>query len=240
MKTNITTPVGTFSKGKAGSVAINFAPSAGSLCSKECEYKRNGKCYAVATEKRKSSITVNLERKESHPAEYLDILAHETAQPRIQSAPWVRFSAFGGVYDYSQLPAGAVANFGEIAHNLKPLIQAGRVHFPTETVEKYTLYRELGFPTRLSLQTQALERVIDEVFAGRVVSCSTVGEKIYKRESQIKANIREAQRIAEYLRELGISVVVCGAIANRKRKIKCGDCTACGRDKVQVVIYPEH
>jgi hypothetical protein len=235
------TVIGTFGKGIKGSVAVNFSQSGSAICSDSCLAKTLGLCYAIALEKIKSNVALNGARKEKNYPFLFQVLGNHTPTiKKIVNAPWVRFSAFGAFPDPSMLSDTDRENFGKLATHLKPLIDDGRVHFPTETVSKYSFLKSIGFKPRLSFQ-----RNVDAAisFKGR----SSV---MVKEEKKFTANLKHRKPIhsLETLRKINASgkrAKICPAIVNKK--IKCGTdpkndirgCIACGSD-VDIIIYPEH
>jgi hypothetical protein len=218
----IGTVLGTFAKAVSGSLALNFGVSGGDNCSPSCNLRGNG-CYAQRIQAHKSSVRINLERKQENLLLYLRAILARVDQ--LVAAPWIRFSAFGSVPE--SLTTQQVAYFKALALRLSD----SPVHFPVESAEKALLYRSLGFRPRLSLGRQNVATFV----AARVADYPTVS--LVAGAKRGKSSIPQAHVMARDLRAHGITAIVCPAIAGGR---KCGQCTACADQRVDAVIYPFH
>ena len=226
--TQFGTLIGSYGKGIAGSVTVNFTVSGGKHCSDTCPLKGNG-CYAITTEAMKPSITINLERKENDISAYLDAISTPTALGKLSAAPWVRFAAFGSIPETLS---------EKDQENLKTVAEAldhSRVHFPTETLGKAAMLKRAVFTPRVSVATKT-ENLGQVLAAGHVASCTVKGEK---RAIGKNKRLHSGQAIAfvRSLHKQGITAKVCPAVAG---SAKCGQCTACAKNDVQVIVYPMH
>ena len=222
------TVIGTYGKGIAGSATINFTVSGGKHCDDSCPLKGNG-CYAEQTGKVKPSITVNLERKEANFSDFIAAVASDKGIAKIENAPWVRFAAFGSI------PAPTTWTEKD-RENMRKIAQAaeshGRYHFPIETVEKARALHEVGF-TRVRVSDGAS---VEARLNGFPVSIVVTGEKraVGKNKRQHAA---PAFAKAKAYRKNGVNAKVCPAITG---SAKCGECTMCANNDVDIVIYPMH
>ena len=227
----IFSPLSTFSKAVADAIALNFSPSGGSWCGKGCGLHptNGGKCYAARLETLRGSLAKSLARKQTAHRDHLRWIAR--VWDPAASTPWIRLSAFGTV---PHNPEANREDWLALANKLSQF--QGRVHFPVETVLKFTRYRALGFSPRLSLQSASVPSILGHTRLGRPVAVTVKGDKL-PRESGKAANTRESKILASKLRKLGRSAVVCPAIVGES---KCGRCRACADTRVSAVIYPEH
>lgn len=228
---NFGTLIGSFGKGIAGSVTVNFAPSGGANCDDSCPLKKSRICYAISAETRKPSITVNLEKKAADFSGYLSELISDKAIAKLNDAPWVRFSAFGSIKDPNDISAADTAKLEYIAAN----IDHTKTHFPVETAEKFEYLRRVGFAPRLSLATE-LDKVESLVIKGYKLSATIEGPKRAIGKNKRKHSQKAFDTAAEF-NARGIKTKVCPAIAG---KASCGDCKLCARPDVDLIIYPMH
>jgi len=225
------TLIGSFGKGVPGSVTVNFGVSGGENCDDSCPLKQTEICYAISAEKRKPSITKNLERKEADIVGYTSELASDRAIDKLNAAPWVRFSAFGSIPDPAKLSEQARDNLQHIADKLTN----PNVHFPVETVEKASFLQSIGFFPRLSIATD-IDRAESLLIRGFKLSAAVVGHKRAVGKNK-RAHSEPAFQKAKELRAKGINAKVCPAIPG---SAKCGDCKLCARRDVDLIIYPVH
>jgi hypothetical protein len=228
---------GELSKALNGSVALNFSESGGPQCSDSCPFK-GSVCYAERLETVRTNCDVGGRRRrlagfESVATAYVEQLE------RTGSAPWVRFSAFGSL-PHSLSDAGRTF-FGRIVRTAVQVAGAGRVHVPVESVRKYRLYSAIagaaGVVVRLSAHTY--ERAMAHTRKG--IAISIVERKVAGEKTA--ARLDRAKETAARFRKAGRTAMVCPAIAADIRgtePVKCGKCKACGSDRVDVVVYPEH
>lgn len=228
---NFGTLIGSFGKGIAGSVTVNFAPSGGANCDDSCPLKKSRICYAISAESRKPSITVNLERKAADFSGYLSELVSDKAIAKLNAAPWVRFSAFGSIKDPNDISAADTAKLEYIAAN----IDHTKTHFPVETERKAAFLKSIGFNPRVSAATN-LESAESLIIKGFQVSATVQGEKRAVGKNKRKHSQKAFDTAAEF-RARGISAKVCPAIAG---SAKCGDCKLCADKSIDLIIYPMH
>ena len=224
------TLIGSYGKGIAGSVTVNFTVSGGRHCSDTCPLKGNG-CYAITTEAMKPSITINLERKQESIGAYVHELTAPKSLAKLANAPWVRFAAFGSIPDPEDMDIQTRAGL-EV---LGSFLDHSKVHFPTETLSKADLLKASGFMPRVSVasNTDNLPKVLG---AGHVASCTVQGDKLARGKNK-RAHSAKAITFVRDLHAQGINAKVCPAVAGNA---KCGQCTACADPKVQVIVYPMH
>ena len=220
------TLVGSFSKGIAGALSINFAPSGGVNCHKSCTlYAR---CYGTKTEKRQPNIKTNLDKKAENPIRYIRELADNARL--IALAPWVRFSVFGSMPN-NPTPEW-LENFVKLASELNPNI----THFPVETIRKANIVREAGLNPRVSagLDHDRVKHILkNNHLASLVLDLGVnVNHKNKKRLGRVAI-----QKAKEFKQLHGVTVKVCPAIIGQA---KCGACKLCARKDIPIVIYPKH
>jgi len=241
MKTNKQTwkaRVGTFSKALPGAVSLNFSESGGSNCSPRCKLLNAG-CYAQHTELMKPSISVSGERKRkqgfANTCRQLTVsLMRESRKRKI---PWVRLSSFGSVPN-RLLGSHEVKAFVSL---LKAVPEETPIHFPVETPGKAAQFRRLcnasgrEIVVRESSQTEA--RAVNAIRDGGQVSLVVGG-------GTKKENLAKAKTVAARLREkTGERAAICPAIAstiNRRKPVKCGQCTLCADKGCAAIVYPQH
>lgn len=224
----------TFGKGCDGSLALNACKGSGEFCSKTCPFNLNGDvwkegmpaCYTEGPQKMYKNLIPFLDKHQENFTGFLyGILAN---MDKLKKAPWVRFSSFGSFPEQDQLNENHRNLLQEIAHQLRDQIEAGKVHFPVETITKYHTYSKLGFRARLSLATNQEQY---ETASRRACVVGSLKDHMTTRINQAKAKAKD-------LMKQGVKAIVCPAVGNKK--IKCGNCTACGSDKVEMVVYPVH
>jgi hypothetical protein len=259
--------LGTFSKGCAGSVALNFGVSGGRHCDSGCRHHpdREGDCYAVAVEQRddRKGLAAKLERHElSQPATIVGRASIELHRLILRRAvPWFRFSTNGSLPQ----PADARVDhrFVRLLRELCGQLKSHNVptHFPVESSEKADFYRSVVgdlVTVRESLQTQGMT---PETIANHPIPsgpCSfTAGESVGAGPNKLKRIIAAATAAAKAWTLLtGRRAIVCPAVrvsfmskydngmskeqkAEWRNKNKCGLCNACANPFVDI-IYPAH
>lgn len=227
------TTIGTFGKGLPGSKTINFGVSGGANCSDTCPLKKSGLCYAISTEKLKPSITVNLERKQANFTGYLEALTSDKALTELNTAPWIRASAFGSIPMPGKITDKDKTLLAKLASGIT---NHSKLHFPVETKAKADLLRAAGFHgVRVSAanNTRKAKTLID---SGYPVSITIAGEKRAVGKNK-RLNSQKAFDYASKLRAKGITAKVCPAIPG---SAKCGNCKLCANPDIQAIIYPLH
>jgi hypothetical protein len=233
--------LGEFSKGCAGSVALNFDRSGGANCDRGCPYHPQStsaaaggaRCYADRVERRpdRRELAAKLDRHGAAGADAVLAAAERELAAAAFRVPWFRISSFGSVPPTP--PAG-------LRPLLLRLIKAGTpVHFPIETGRKAARYRRalagVGVAVRESVATMRRWRTA----AGAVsIVAGSMDQPPRKR-------VAEAKRVAaERTARTGRRAIVCPAVAARalrtgSEKAKCGICTACA-DPSTDIVYPAH
>jgi hypothetical protein len=220
-----------FSKGCKDSVALNACKGSGKFCSKTCpfhvestsKHKRTDKavCYTNKLQRLYPKLNGFLNDHSNNFTAFLHgILAD---MKKIQDSPWIRFSSFGSFPERTELNNDQINLLSKIAKKLEKNIKKETVHFPVETVSKYAFYKSLGFPVRLSNQSEYLGLSESKVIGNLA--------------QPLKKRIAQAQAEAKRLRKNNLKVVVCPAIAGN---LHCGNCKACSCSRVDVIVYPVH
>ena len=235
--------LGTFGKGLAGAVALNFGRSGGRHCATGCPYHpastsphaepERARCYAATCERRpdRLALAAKLARHEdAGPAEVVAAAVVELDH-RGWRLPWFRLSAFGSVP--AKVPAGLAGLLARLAAVGTP------VHLPVETGRKAAAYRRglAGVPV-----------VVRESVAGprRWLSaggpCSAVAGSMEQRPRERVEAAKAAARARTAA--VGRRCIVCPAVAasalrTGSTRAKCGACIACADPAVDVV-YPVH
>jgi hypothetical protein len=248
--------IGSFGKGVDGSVSINFGVSGGKNCSKRCrhhpESKRKNRtraCYAAKLEQRpdRQQLTAKLQRHDALPAWKLcgmALVELQDLEARGVLPPWVRFSTNGSLPMPSEIS-------GLFRNQLRALVswivtRQIPVHLPIETADKARFYREiLGdiVTVRESLQEPGSHASAPGPVSW-VAGSDISGKDTFKR--RIDAARQECR---ERFLALGRKAIVCPAVVagflarmkggTKNGKAKCGNCTACSQDHIDV-CYPQH
>lgn len=216
-----------FGKGIKESAALSFGLSALSLCDKSCQMLKRGFCYAERPEKQYKNYYNKLIRNRRTKPE--NLIAEASLELDKLNLKWFRFSVSGS------LPLSVTGEFKKGFRLLcEKLINKGvLIHCPVETYAKAKLYRSIlvGLPivVRRTIQTKR------NLFKFKDRAAFVVGEKPGVH------NLELANELAKKLRA-NKSVVVCPAVFKNKfgEKSKCGKCTACASDKVDLILYPLH
>jgi hypothetical protein len=227
------TVTGSYGKGVKGVVAVNFSVSGGKHCDDSCPLKHmKGGCYAVNTQGAQPSVRINGERHEADPAGFVAEVAKASNLSKLANAPWVRFSAFGSIYSPDTLTSDMLANLRKVAQSVDPK----RSHFPVETVAKADAMKACGFDQVRVSAALSVDKLRESLKAGHKASLVVQGPKRATGKNK-RAHSAPAFAKAKELRAEGISAKVCPAIAG---DAKCGNCTMCGSDGPDVIIYPMH
>lgn len=247
-----------FGKGTDMSVALNFGSSSGPNCWVGCRHHQQSTadnptyaCYSTTSEKMRPTVRQSLVDKEAgSPLAFL-ALAYQQLQDlyrfldsRGLELDWLRISAAGSVPSPEQIPEHERKRFENILRMMVRLcVEKGtKIHFPVESVEKQQYYssivRDLA-TVRLSLQDSDSE-------LSNTTPCSfVVGKEITSRNSRSVRKDRVSlarSRARERYLATGRKTIVCPAITStwaKGRKIRCGECPACGNEDIDV-IYPLH
>jgi len=115
-------------------------------------------------------------------------------------------------------------------------------HVPVETPGKARTYRAALAGLGVVVRRTSQARSVRELIATAHDSCSWIvtaipfhGGAVTKKQKQ--ENIDLAFEVAGDLRDAGKTAGVCPAIWSHS---KCGQCTMCADDRVDVVLYPFH
>lgn len=210
-----------FSKGIKESAALSFSRSATVNCDKGCKQLGNG-CYAERVEKQYKDYGSKLVRhSRTLPENLLRLALNEVrAKPRLS---WFRFSVSG-----SFPPATRIKNPAAFRSALRELVlclleRGVLIHIPIESFAKARMLRgvlrELPVVIRRSCQSwRSLLQSKDSV-------------------SWVVPREQNPDEIADKLRNMGRSTVICPAIVGES---KCGKCKACASPLVDIVLYPKH
>lgn len=216
-------------------IALNFSRSGGDWCSNSCLHKRNGTCYAMASQGMYKRLNAKLQRHEENGFEW----TLKTALSAMKENPgdfagirFFRFSTHGTVPDrpFTTMEKHALIRIGDILRRNDVMI-----HFPVETRVKYNQVLACGIQPRLSFQG----RIEHAKRAGEITSVSigSMSDKPLHRVEQAKA-------IVEQLRKVGKDAYVCPAIEAKLERspvdATCDRCGICSFSTINVVVYPQH
>ena len=222
------TLIGTYGKGITGSTTVNFTHSGGQHCDDSCPLKGNV-CYAEHTAKLKPSIAKNLEKKESDFSGYLKALTTEKALAKLAGSSWTRFAAFGSI----PAPSTWTIQDRMALRLIAAAVSHGNYHFPIETVEKAEALKALGFKNMRVSIGEANEAIAKGFPVSVSFDCGK--RAVGKNKRKI------AQPAFDYAKTVkattGLNAKVCPAIPGNA---KCGQCTMCADNNVDMVIYPVH
>jgi hypothetical protein len=224
--------LGTFSKGTAGAVSINFGLSGGANCATSCRHhpihyrdaeSNDGKCYAVIVEDRADRVQLKnkLERHEKLPASQIVGRALvELSRLKLYGKPlppWVRISTNGAV----PAPAAALADrrFLPLLRELLAFCKTNSipVHFPVESSEKHFFYTQhVGdlVTIRESIQTHDMDAC---TIAGHAIPSGaasfTAGESVGKGANKRRRILAAAvAAAAAWSARTGRKTIVCPAV----------------------------
>ena len=247
--------LGTFGKGVAGSVSINFGVSGGRNCDPGCalhpasesDRAEDERCYAATLEKRgdRKNLARKLERHQEMPAALVCGAALVELQ-RLElleaMPPWVRISTNGSVPQVADWEPLFMAQFVALLQWLAD--REIPVHLPIETAMKAKAYRQLV--AGLVVVRESCEHNHPRFVraAGPVAAVAGRAGTTYAERIAAARKLAERRR-----RRSGRKVIVCPAILRNwaewgkpkrsGRAAKCGHCTACAAAGVDVV-YPYH
>jgi hypothetical protein len=246
--------LGTFSKGTAGAVSVNFGLSGGVHCDKACVHHPQSKaprptlaCYAVRTEQRpdRSQLADKLERHEGLPPALIVGAALVELQLLIdggKTPPWIRLCTNGSLPQ----PEKATKLFlAQLKAFLAYAKQNGvPIHLPVETNAKARFYRRRV--VGLAVVRESLQRPGSNA---RGPVSIVAGVDITSGRNVRRRRLAAARRLAkERTAKTGRKCIVCPAVAvsflhrfepERIAKAKCGKCQACARPHIDVV-FPFH
>lgn len=273
--------LGTFSKGVRGAASINFGVSGGKNCERRCRHHPEhphaqanpaDACYAAVVEGRadRQQLADKLARHEQLPASVivgraLAELEREALYDRAPR-PWVRVSTNGSVPGKrkAQRDRQFLPRLRQLLEFINRRSGRGRVHFPVESAEKATFYRQaIGdlVTIRESLQTPGMtpERIATHPIPAGAVSF-TAGESVPAGPGKrLRVLAAATAAAAAWAQRTGRKTIVCPAVrvsflarlkAYRRGRsaaqvdawrdrAKCGSCCACALAHVDVV-YPAH
>lgn len=247
-----------FGKGTDLSVALNFGSSSGANCCVSCRHHQQSTadnptfaCYSTTSEKMRPTVRRSLIAKEAGSSLAFLAIAYQQMQDlyafldsRGLKLDWLRISAAGSVPSPDQIPEHEKKRFATILRMMLKLCadRGTKVHFPVESHQKQEYYSSIVghlASVRLSLQDRDSELLNSS-------PCSfVVGEQINSRNSRSVRKDRVAlarSRAKERYLATGRKTIVCPAITStwaKGKKIRCGECPACGNEDIDV-IYPLH
>ncbi len=259
--------LGSFSKGVEGAAQLNFGVSGGKHCDSGCRHHpdREGDCYAVAVEERadRQGLATKLARHElSEPATIVGRASIELHRMTLRRAvPWFRFSTNGSLPQPAQ--ATTDNRFKRLLRELCQQLKGSSipVHMPVESAEKATFYRAIVgdlVTVRESIQTQGMtpKTIADHAIPSGPCSF-TAGESVGAGPDKLKRVLAAAAAAAKaWATRTGRRTIVCPAVrvsflskydngmtkeqkCEWRSKAKCGSCTACANELVDIV-YPAH
>ena len=224
--------LGEFSKGIKNSRTQNYSRSATDNCDKGCRQLKEEKCYAERIEKVYTSLGSKLLRHERTPPENLNYLAIAELDA-VETLDWFRFSAFGSVPKSKDYRRKAIRDSMDklFTKLVEKIGRPDRIHLPVESYSKAKAYREMAEPHGICVREslQSSNRLKD--LRG---PCSIVVGEASQSPAQ---RAEQVLKLAAELREAGLSCVGCPAVL---RDSKCGRCTACADNRVDLIIYPLH
>lgn len=216
-------------------IALNFSRSGGDWCSDSCLHKRNGTCYAMASQGMYKALYAKLKCHEEKGFEW----TLKTALSAMEENPgdfaeirFFRFSTHGTVPDrpFTREEKLALIRLGEILRKNDVM-----THFPVETRRKYNEVLACGIQPRLSFQG----RIEHAKRSGEITSVSigSMSDKPLHR-------IEQSRAIVEQLRKIGKDAHVCPAIEAKLERspvdATCDRCGICSFSTINVVVYPQH
>lgn len=262
MRLKTRSALGTFSKGNAYSLSLNFGVSGGRHCDASCSHHpqstasdATGDCYAVRSELRhdRAQLAAKLERHELLPPSRTigkAILELQDLIRRGKRVDWLRISTNGSVPQWNG--PGCTSLFKSQFLALLRLCKANgiKIHFPVETAEKAEGYRSLiGDLAVVRESVQDLEQFVNSAEA--VSTSAGAGLRLLDRVALCR-QIAKRRIVA-----VGRKTIVCPAVTSTIRKklerdparkgqreaaaecSKCGTCTACSMPHVDI-LYPAH
>jgi hypothetical protein len=248
--------LGGFGKGVDGSVSINFGTSAGKNCSKRCRHRSDYKganatnaCYAEAIEKRpdRTQLLAKLKRHDKMPAAIVCGAALSELQAlhlRGIVPPWVRFSTSGSLPMPGDVTNGFLTQLRALVSWL--VSHDVPIHLPIETSGKAEFYRSIVGD--IVCVRESLQRVGSHTTAVGAVSWVSGDDIITGKAIFLRRIERARKECKERTAGTGRKAIVCPAIvASFKQRLgtqpnplaKCGSCTACAVDTIDV-CYPKH
>ena len=243
MTTTTTTPknwkpsLGEFSKGVAGSVALNFSESGGANCSAACQALKLGVCYAVHVERMKPSVQKSGERKREMGfaplcRAYCDLILRRLAKGR--EIPWLRISTFGSVPN-RPLTSEEVLAFVDL---MRSVPAETPVHFPVESKAKAERFRALAHAHGLAYVVRESCQSDDSMI--RSNDAGLPSSRIVYAGTTKKERLANATRLAKSLKNARVCPAIASTINRRPNPIKCGQCNFCSRADIATVLYPQH
>ena len=217
-----------FSKGIKESAALSFGLSAKSLCDTSCRMLKEGFCYAESPER----LYYNYNQKLIRHRRMLPENLINRASKEVAGLKWFRFSVSGSVPPKNKVKNWTTYSKGFRSLCEKLLNSGTKIHLPVESFSKARSDRSIrkGLPVvvRRTVQNKTQLKSTDHI-------AYVVGK------TRGRHNLEECNRLAKELRSEK-SVVICPAVFPNKfgQKSKCGKCTACASDKVDIILYPLH
>ncbi len=251
--------LGSFSKGIENSVSINFGVSGGENCDIGCDKHpdNDGACYAARSELRpdRKGLADKLRRHETMPAFAIcgaALLELKDIKRRGHVVPWVRFSTNGSLPKPSEVRENRLFR-SQFRTLVKWCVDNGiPVHIPVESYDKARFYRSLvGDLVTIRESIQNVKRFDTAVGAVSIaVGTGKLRERIDTARKTAKSRTDSTGRktivcpavVTSFkfkLENRGLNVIDKENLKSRYSKAKCGACTACAQNDVDVV-YPIH
>jgi hypothetical protein len=247
--------LGSYSKGTTSARSLNFGTSGSVDCDSGCVHnpanpEGNGDCYAIRVENRadRRQLLAKLIRHQETPPFMLVGKAILEVQELVRKGGinWLRISTNGAVPP----PEKATPLFITQLRTLFAICRDAniKVHFPVESRAKFDFYTsKVGdlVAVRLSVHSES------EFETASAVCSTSAGQ------GKLKDRVSHAKKLAAIRRaKTGRLTVVCPAVVSSfavkcgskedkpalkiiAEKSKCGNCTYCSRNDVDV-IYPTH
>lgn len=223
--------------GNEFSASISLTISGGKHCDDDCKAKGEY-CYAEAIEHQYPLLAAKMKRRQANQARALNQAT--LAVRRIRNY-FIRIAKLGTLLN----PADALRSPGYMDALKLFVIENYKANNDLqiflESPKKVRFYRAwfrrwgVPFIIRESLQSLAS---VQRRKAGQQTSY-IVGEEL----TGYPARIAAAHDLARAERAKGKTVVVCGkvrAASDQRPKRKCGDCTACCSQSVDLILFPKH
>lgn len=216
-------------------IALNFSRSGGGWCSDSCLHKRNGTCYAIASQGLYKTLYAKLERHEQNGFVWVlqkAIDAIEGNPKDFEGLKFFRFCTHGSVpfKPFTREEKLALVRLGEVLRENDVMI-----HFPVETREKYNEVLACGIQPRLSFQG----RIEHAKRSTEAVSVS-VGSMEQKPVERLNQSIMLSLKLTYTGKTVAVCPAIAGKIAKSDEKVTCDLCGLCARSEPMVIIYPQH
>ena len=230
--TNRKPVLGKFGKGVKQSRQLSTARSATANCDPACNWFDNG-CYAARLDSGLyPGLNAKLKRLErADDCRTFDQAGYEVSQ--LRHLVWFRFFALGAAPMPKKIRDNlrfwlALVRLCKVIRN--KIGSDRKIHFPVESYRKWRLYnaklKSAGVVVRESLQDERRLSSINH-------PCSIV----IGRRLPLADRPAACRETVQAVRDQGRTAIICPAVISDS---KCGKCTACGDDRVDLVVYPFH